>query len=215
MIRVYRPLGFLAPSASRPQVARQAAMETIPLIMEPQSRVYTSPVIVLDFQSLYPSIVIAYNMCYSTCLGRLAATLGLQVLGSRRRNDVDYEHVGIADQYDAAGQFDLARKNLGALLDTLHRDRQTLRNRQCLGLDLFQRLLRHAGVVLQRHGLDVRAAGEVAHRAEEHHGSADVGAAGLQRRELRFRFTSNTVDGDYQMGQVIAHIESGDGRYQS
>ena len=36
-----------------------------------------------------------------------------------------------------------------------------------------------------------------------------------QRRELRFRFTSNTVDGDYQMGQVIAHIEPADGRYQS
>ena len=36
-----------------------------------------------------------------------------------------------------------------------------------------------------------------------------------QRRELRFRFASNTVGGDYQMGQVIAHIEIGDGRYQS
>lgn len=36
-----------------------------------------------------------------------------------------------------------------------------------------------------------------------------------QRRELRFRFSSNTVDGDYQMGQVLAHIDAGDGRYQS
>lgn len=36
-----------------------------------------------------------------------------------------------------------------------------------------------------------------------------------QRRELRFRFESNTVDGDYQMGQIIAHIEQADGRYQS
>jgi hypothetical protein len=36
-----------------------------------------------------------------------------------------------------------------------------------------------------------------------------------QRRELRFRFNSNTVGGDYQMGNVIAHIEVADGRYQS
>jgi hypothetical protein len=36
-----------------------------------------------------------------------------------------------------------------------------------------------------------------------------------QRRELRFRFSSNTVGGDYQMGDVIAHIEVADGRYQS
>ena len=36
-----------------------------------------------------------------------------------------------------------------------------------------------------------------------------------QRRELRFRFASNTVGGNYQMGQVIVHIEAADGRYQS
>lgn len=36
-----------------------------------------------------------------------------------------------------------------------------------------------------------------------------------QRRELRFKFGSNTVGGDYQMGEVIAHIESTDQRYQS
>lgn len=33
---------------------------------------------VLDFRSLYPSVVIAYNMCYSTCLGK---TSGTNVLG--------------------------------------------------------------------------------------------------------------------------------------
>jgi hypothetical protein len=32
-----------------------------------------------------------------------------------------------------------------------------------------------------------------------------------QRRELRVRFESNVVGGDYQMGQIIAHLEAGDG----
>lgn len=31
-----------------------------------------------------------------------------------------------------------------------------------------------------------------------------------QRRELRVKFQSNTINGDYQMGQIIAHIDSGD-----
>lgn len=36
-----------------------------------------------------------------------------------------------------------------------------------------------------------------------------------QRRELRFKFSSNVLGGNYQMGQVLAHISTGDGRYQS
>jgi hypothetical protein len=32
-----------------------------------------------------------------------------------------------------------------------------------------------------------------------------------QRRELRLRFESNILNGDYQMGQVLLHIDSGDG----
>ena len=32
-----------------------------------------------------------------------------------------------------------------------------------------------------------------------------------QRRELRFRFESNTLGGDYQMGLVLAHLQEGDG----
>jgi hypothetical protein len=32
-----------------------------------------------------------------------------------------------------------------------------------------------------------------------------------QRRELRFRFSSNVIGGDYQMGQVLGHVQPGDG----
>lgn len=36
-----------------------------------------------------------------------------------------------------------------------------------------------------------------------------------QRRELRLRFESNTVNGDYQAGQIILHLDTGDGRMRS
>ncbi|EEC17726.1 DNA polymerase zeta catalytic subunit, putative, partial [Ixodes scapularis] len=71
MLRLARQRGLVALSPSVQQRARMRAMEFIPLVMEPQSHLYTSPVAVLDFQSLYPSVMIAHNYCFSTCLGRL------------------------------------------------------------------------------------------------------------------------------------------------
>jgi len=39
------------------QVASQPAMECLPLVIEPESAFYPDPVVVLDFQSLYPSMI--------------------------------------------------------------------------------------------------------------------------------------------------------------
>lgn len=50
---------------SRRQVGRQNAAECQPLIMEPESAFYKGPLVVLDFTSLYPSVVIAHNYCWS------------------------------------------------------------------------------------------------------------------------------------------------------
>lgn len=71
MLRLAKPLNFIPVSPGVQQRARQKAAECIPLNLEPESRFYVDPVVVLDFQSLYPSIMIAYNYCFSTCLGRL------------------------------------------------------------------------------------------------------------------------------------------------
>ncbi|ORX46867.1 DNA/RNA polymerase, partial [Piromyces finnis] len=71
LLRIIKPENFIVVSPSKQQVQDMRAIECIPLVMEPNSNFYTSPVIVLDFQSLYPSIIIAYNYCYSTCLGRI------------------------------------------------------------------------------------------------------------------------------------------------
>lgn len=87
MLRIAKPESYMLVSPSKKQVrivngtilsivwqdqvAEQNAIECKPLIMEPKSAFYTDPVVVLDFQSLYPSIMIAHNYCYSTCLGRI------------------------------------------------------------------------------------------------------------------------------------------------
>lgn len=71
MLRVAKKKGYVAISPSKRSVANQAAMAVIPLVMEPQSNFYVDPVNVLDFQSLYPSLIISYNLCFSTILAQV------------------------------------------------------------------------------------------------------------------------------------------------
>ena len=71
LLRTARLNRFLLLSASVEQVRNQKKLEVIPLVMEPERAMHLDPVSVLDFQSLYPSIIISHNICYSTCLGRI------------------------------------------------------------------------------------------------------------------------------------------------
>lgn len=71
MLRLAKPMNYIPISPSMHQRAKMRAPECLPLIMEPESKFYTDPLVVLDFQSLYPSMIIAYNYCFSTCLGRI------------------------------------------------------------------------------------------------------------------------------------------------
>ncbi|KAM7220031.1 hypothetical protein V8F06_004545 [Rhypophila decipiens] len=81
MFRIAKPENFMLVSPSRKQVGGQNALECLPLTMEPQSAFYNSPLLVLDFQSLYPSVMIAYNYCYSTFLGRIVNWRGTNKMG--------------------------------------------------------------------------------------------------------------------------------------
>lgn len=72
LVRVCKAHNYVLLSPPPEQRFQQNAPECIPLVMEPESGFYVDPVVVLDFQSLYPSIIIGYNYCYSTALGRLA-----------------------------------------------------------------------------------------------------------------------------------------------
>ncbi|XP_028996460.1 DNA polymerase zeta catalytic subunit isoform X2 [Betta splendens] len=71
MLRLAKPQNYIPVTPSIQQRAQQRAPQCIPLVMEPESRFYSNSVVVLDFQSLYPSIIIAYNYCFSTCLGHI------------------------------------------------------------------------------------------------------------------------------------------------
>ncbi|ORY80222.1 hypothetical protein BCR35DRAFT_266236 [Leucosporidium creatinivorum] len=82
LFKLSKPESFMMLSPSRVDVGRQNAAECQPLIMEPQSAFYKGPLVVLDFTSLYPSVVIAHNYCWSTCLGRVNQFKGTSKLGT-------------------------------------------------------------------------------------------------------------------------------------
>eukprot|EP00978_Attheya_sp_CCMP212_P005619 scaffold12580_cov55-Attheya_sp.AAC.9 len=63
--------GYFFFSPSKDDCGKQEALECQALTLEPQSGVHFDPVVVCDFTALYPSLVIAYNLCYSTCVGKL------------------------------------------------------------------------------------------------------------------------------------------------
>jgi DNA polymerase zeta len=102
MFRIAKPENFILVSPSRKQVGSQNALECLPLVMEPQSAFYNSPLLVLDFQSLYPSVMIAYNYCYSTFLGRVVHWRGTNKMGftdfkrQSRLLELLKDHVNIA-----------------------------------------------------------------------------------------------------------------------
>lgn len=63
--------GYFFYSPSKSDCKQQEALECQALTCEPQSGFHWDPVVVCDFTALYPSLVIAYNLCYSTCAGKL------------------------------------------------------------------------------------------------------------------------------------------------
>ncbi|KAI1818547.1 DNA polymerase family B [Poronia punctata] len=102
MFRITKPENFVLISPDRKQVGTQNALECLPLVMEPQSAFYNSPLLVLDFQSLYPSVMIAYNYCYSTFLGRIVNWRGTNKMGfaeyrrQKRLLELLKHHINIA-----------------------------------------------------------------------------------------------------------------------
>ena len=66
-----KDLGYFFYSPSKDDCSKQEALECQALTLEPLSGFHFDPVVVCDFTALYPSLVIAYNLCYSTIAGKL------------------------------------------------------------------------------------------------------------------------------------------------
>ncbi|KAJ9636926.1 DNA polymerase zeta [Knufia peltigerae] len=128
MFRIAKPENLMLVSPGRRQVGGQNALECLPLVMEPQSNFYTSPLLVLDFQSLYPSVMIAYNYCYSTFLGRVVSWRGTNKMGftdyhrEPRLLELLKDHVNIAPNGIMYAKPEIRKsllaKMLGEILET-------------------------------------------------------------------------------------------------
>lgn len=102
LLRISKPMNVLLNSISKTQLNQMKALECIPLVMEPESMFYKSPLLVLDFQSLYPSVMIAYNYCYSTILGKLHGfNPKKNVLGYLKNLEVPEGLVDVLNRQDA------------------------------------------------------------------------------------------------------------------
>jgi DNA polymerase delta subunit 1 len=67
LLRKCKPLGLLMPTLPRVSGDDDVAYEGATVI-EPKKGFYDEPIATLDFASLYPSIMQAHNLCYSTLL---------------------------------------------------------------------------------------------------------------------------------------------------
>ena len=75
LLRKARPLGLLVPTLPRAAGAGGADDEGYEgaTVIEPVRGFYDEPIATLDFASLYPSIMMAHNLCYSTLVDRAEA----------------------------------------------------------------------------------------------------------------------------------------------
>lgn len=157
MFRIAKPENFILVSPSRRQVGGQNALECLPLVMEPQSNFYTSPLLVLDFQSLYPSVMIAYNYCYSTFLGRVVGWRGTNKMGftdyrrEPRLLELLKDHVNIAPNGMMYAKPEIRKSLLAKMLSEILETRVMVKSGMKVDKDdkTLQRLLNNRQLALK------------------------------------------------------------------
>ncbi|RMZ78528.1 hypothetical protein DV737_g3843, partial [Chaetothyriales sp. CBS 132003] len=157
MFRIAKPENMILVSPSRRQVGGQNALECLPLVMEPQSDFYTSPLLVLDFQSLYPSVMIAYNYCYSTFLGRLVSWRGTNKMGftnyqrTNRLIELLKDHINVAPNGIMYAKPTIRKSLLAKMLAEILETRVMVKSGMKADLDdrALQRLLNNRQLALK------------------------------------------------------------------
>lgn len=157
MFRIAKPENFILVSPSRRQVGGQNALECLPLVMEPQSDFYTSPMLVLDFQSLYPSVMIAYNYCYSTFLGRVVSWRGTNKMGftdyrrEQRLIELLKDHINIAPNGIMYAKTHIRKSLLAKMLGEILETRVMVKSGMKIDKDdkTLQRLLNNRQLALK------------------------------------------------------------------
>lgn len=157
MFRIAKPENFLLVSPSRKQVGGQNALECLPLVMEPQSAFYNSPLLVLDFQSLYPSVMIAYNYCYSTFLGRVVNWRGTNKMGftefkrQQRLLELLKDHINIAPNGIMYTKPEIRKSLLAKMLSEILETRVMVKSGMKIDKDdkALQRLLNNRQLALK------------------------------------------------------------------
>lgn len=157
MFRIAKPENFMLVSPSRKQVGGQNALECLPLVMEPQSAFYNSPLLVLDFQSLYPSVMIAYNYCYSTFLGRIVNWRGTNKMGfseykrQQRLLELLKDHINISPNGMMFTKPEIRRSLLAKMLGEILETRVMVKSGMKIDKDdkALQRLLNNRQLALK------------------------------------------------------------------
>lgn len=157
MFRIAKPENFLLASPSRKQVGGQNALECLPLVMEPRSAFYNSPLLVLDFQSLYPSVMIAYNYCYSTFLGRVVNWRGTNKMGftefkrQQRLLELLKDHINIAPNGIMYTKPEIRKSLLAKMLSEILETRVMVKSGMKIDKDdkALQRLLNNRQLALK------------------------------------------------------------------
>ena len=106
---------YLLRTPTEADVRQMRAAQGLPLTMEPVSNYYKDPVVILDFQSLYPSMIIAYNFCYSTIIGtfkddKIVSCGAIMTPSPSMLNWSSFSQISDYDTFEAPGNIFFLRK---------------------------------------------------------------------------------------------------------